>query len=132
MAKGTAACASFGLTALCVLIGCAHSQSPVGHEPVSVAGEMRFFVGSTDRGMLPDVDVLLMNASGRLVAVGGTDVFGAVLVPKARLRGASAILFCKREQYFCGAFRLDERASSAPGFLEFDEHFIELAPLALR
>ncbi len=132
MAKSAAACASFGLTVLCVFAGYGQSQSLVGHKPVSAAGEMRFFVGSTDKGMLADVEVLLMNTSGRLVAVGRTDGFGAILVPKARLGGASAVLFCKPEHYFCGAFRLDERASSAPGFLEYDEHFIQLAPLALR
>jgi hypothetical protein len=123
--------ALLGLAGSLDLASCAHSNPAPAPRPSAVAAEMRFVVGSTDGGMLPDVEVFLVNSQGRLVLLGKTDQSGDISVPKGILREASAVLFCKPDYYFCGAFRIDDPAFSPPGFLAYNEHFIKLAPLSL-
>jgi len=89
---------------------------------------MRFVVGTTNRGLESGVDVILVSRKGKLVHLGRTDQSGEFSVRKETLRGGVVVLFCKQEQYFCGAFRVDDPDFNPPGFLEYDEHFIELAP----
>ena len=93
---------------------------------------MTFVVGSTDGGMLKDVEVLLVDNRGDVRLLGMTEVLGRFSVLKETLARGEFVVFCKPEQYFCGALRMLGPASEAPGFLDYDEHFIQLAPLALR
>jgi hypothetical protein len=93
---------------------------------------MTFVVGSTDDGMQKDVEVLLVEDTGSLILLGRTDALGRFSVPKDTLRRGEAVLFCRSEQYFCGAFRIKDPAFNQPDFLDYGEHFIQLAPLALR
>ena len=77
--------------------------------------------------MIPGARVILIAEDGQLL-LGRTDGFGSISVPRAVLEGEGslAILFCK-EEFFCGAFSLQ-----APEFFQYSEHYIGLAPFAVR
>jgi hypothetical protein len=121
------------LALVLLLSACATShgvKTPTATVPPS--NLMTFVVGSTDDGMQKDVEVLLVENASSLIPLGTTDEFGRFSVPKDTLRRGKVVLFCRSQWYFCGAFRIDDPALKHPDFLDYSEHFIQLAPLALR
>jgi len=75
---------------------------------------------------LSGVEVSLVGGDGRIVPVGKSSD-GRVRVPKSQVRDlrATIILFCS-PYTFCGAVRVVQGEIS---ILDFDEYYLELAPL---
>jgi hypothetical protein len=57
--------------------------------------------------------------------LGRTDAAGGLNVSRDSLARGGVLLFC-RQGFFCGALNVSE-----PRFLEFREHYIELAPFSV-
>ncbi len=119
------------LVTLALVVSCAAPYHPTPNLSASVEGssKMAFFVGdSKTQKMLADVKLVLVSDGTSIFELGKTDLSGRVAVPLSKLRDSSSrvLLFC-HDSYFCGALRIDE-----PSFFEYREHFIQLAPYALR
>lgn len=109
------------------IFGCFSSGTSMPREYGARASAVRFYVSSADLPMLRGVKVYLMTGAGESL-IGETDALGAIAIDRHRLQdgGSLAVLFCK-EGFFCGAYRVKQDE-----FLEYDEHFIALAPFAVR
>lgn len=86
-----------------------------------------FFVGdSRTQKMLPSTRILLVTDTVTDCAT--TDEFGRAMISLEKLKNpmTTTVLFC-HSGYFCGAIRVQEG-----DFFEYEEHFIQLAPLAVR
>lgn len=114
------------LTLLVLIVGCTSADSSARFSASSTLA-VRFYVSGTDSPMLKGVKVYLITKSGESL-VGTTDALGSVSISRQLLQeeGALAVLFC-HSHFFCGAYRI-----TAPGFHEYDEHYIGLAPFAVR
>jgi hypothetical protein len=107
-----------------LLPGCSPLRSgiaPAPDEPVLIV------VADTFSQTLEDVTVFLFSDRGAR-ELGKTDSAGffhldRVLIEHSR---AGVLILCK-EGFFCGALPLTE-----PTFLEYEEHYIHLAPFAVR
>lgn len=108
------------------IVGCSSAGISAGRAHHSRSPEVRFYVSSADLPMLKGVEVYLVTASGESL-MGKTDALGSLAISRNLLQreDSLAVLFCA-EYFFCGAYRV-----RAPEFLEYDEHYIELAPLAV-
>ena len=108
--------------------GCSGRLGLDSSAPASRASEIEFIVASsTDLEAIKDVDLIIVSRTGHIQNVGRTSELGRVSVPKARLRSAQVLLFC-RDGYFCGAFQLYRRDAE---YFEYNELFITLAPFSL-
>lgn len=100
-----------------------------GGAPRSPAKEemVVFLVDDQNGRSLEGAIALLLTTEGEQI-VGNTDALGSVEIPLKQLASEEvfAVLLCK-EGFYCGAIR-----KTKPRFLEYREHYIRLAPGALR
>ena len=109
------------------LMSCIHASKVERPASVENPTGVAFYVGSAKtQRMLEGVEVILFASDGGLEPKGHTDAFGVMSIPRSEMRDGSILLFC-HAGHFCGAFRLD-----SPGFFQYDEHLIQLAPMAFR
>ena len=117
---------SLGLIAL--IIGCTtlHGQkSAMQAEDVLITFIVAGDGAAGDTIEIPNADVYISWDDGPLEKVGVTDAIGRISIPRKVLaRGAEVVIICQ-EWFFCGALliRQDE-------FLQYQEHYIKLAPFA--
>lgn len=118
---------SWPAVSLLALLLCLLADGPVHTLDGPDDEQIVFLVSSRDLPMLEGVRVYLVSSKGEEL-VGRTDALGSLRIPRSLLKrdDAFSLLFCA-EHFFCGAWRLTE-----PSFFRFKEHYIELAPVALR
>lgn len=90
---------------------------------------MTFYVRAACGGsMLHHVKISVVSADGHITVLGETGAYGAFSVDRQRLLGLQArvFLFC-RESYECGAL-----SAETQDFYGYGEHYVQLAPAALR
>jgi hypothetical protein len=110
-----------------LFLSCTSSLARAGQAGTeAISSQMLIVVGSRGAGVLQGVSVTLFDKEGRS-ELGVTDGAGQVHIPVQRLKWRTGVLILCRDHYFCGALRLD-----TPHFFEYGEHYIELAPFAVR